>query len=469
MSEKEKTFSESGRFIVADILPPRHPVVHAAAVRSSMRKKPKSSRETKKELPERKEVGSEERPIDKWFRKEQETREQSAAKHTPTSFRVRLWKKKKFTISLLAVLLVAAGVGGYGISYALSRLEVDVSLKTELQELNFKLFVAAEPASADMLAGERIDFSDSGTEAFKATGTDDVRSKAKGVVSIYNAFNSIPQNLVANTRFEASDGKIYRIREAVTIPAAVMENGALSPRSVNATVYADQPGPEYNRESGDLAIPGFKGSPRFKGFYARVKTPIEGGYIGTATIVTKKDLDAAGESLESHMRSRVIQKAKESVPEGFWLLEDATEVTVDNRTFSHEAGDVTEEFSGSIGIQVRAIIFRRDEFIHMVIKKAGFDPAAVSIRNLDELSVAVDLRNMETGNLTLKIQDSAVFVRNLEMARLAEDLAREKDPRMFNAVFQKHEAVQRADVRFIPSWVRRVPSDPTAITIRIVD
>src|SRR6185369_16142505 len=42
--------------------------------------------------------------------------------------------------------------------------------------------------------------------------------KARGNVTIYNEFSAEPQSLVATTRFESTDGKIFRLIEGVTVP-----------------------------------------------------------------------------------------------------------------------------------------------------------------------------------------------------------------------------------------------------------
>lgn len=45
-------------------------------------------------------------------------------------------------------------------------------------------------------------------------------------------------------------------------------------------MYADGYGTEYNSAETDFTIPGFKGTPREKSFYARSKGTITSGFIG---------------------------------------------------------------------------------------------------------------------------------------------------------------------------------------------
>lgn len=462
MTEKQE--QKKQEFIVADILPPRNRDIRLAASRIDSQKKQK----LKQEVPVpsqpdiQKELGNE-GALNEWFRKEQTART-NRSDSPPRTQPARFPGKRKF-IMLWIVFLLVLGAGAFGVSYATSRLEVVIKLKTVRHDVDQRISIDVDPAHKSALAGERIELSDSGTQTFPASGTADVKAKAKGVISIYNAFNASPQPLVANTRFEAPDGKIYRLREAVVVPAAVSENGSLSPRSIDATVFADQPGPEYNRGLTDFTIPGFKDSPRYAGFYARSKTPLEGGHIGSATVVTKEDIDKAHEALESLVRSRLMESLKKSVPEGFVLLDDAIEITSDSREFSREAEEVAKEFSASIALRARSLVFKQSALQELFAKEAGLDSSLVFLRNPDEIMLAVDRRNMDNGTLFLQAKGTGVFVWNLDVGKLAGELAAAQNPGMFAAIFQQYPAIDNAEVRFVPSWMHVVPHNPARIQI----
>ncbi len=456
-----QTDPASGHFIVADILPPRNKDIRTVASKSHLPKKQKSAHEIPVRGTSKKTLSNEfgdTRAVDAWFRKE------SAARNThPTNMPVSTKKKRTFFV-WLSLFLILAG-GGYSISYALRRLEVRITLKTQSHDVDQKISIAVEPTHADVLAGERVEVSESASGTFQASGSADVKSKAKGTISIYNAFNTSSQKLVANTRFETSDGKIYRIRETVVIPAAVMENGVLSPRSIDAVVYADAPGPAYNKDVTDFTIPGFKGTPRYTGFYARSKTPMEGGYIGMTTVVTREDIDKARESLESQTRSRVLEALTKSIPEGFILLDDAIEITTDKREFSHSAEEVAKEFSATVILRGRALIFKKNDFTEFLAKEANLDSSLVSFPGMDEITLAVERRNVDAGTLILHVKGTAFFVWNLDANKLASELSQAKNPDTFTGIFQQYPAIERAEPRFIPSWIHTIPRDPTNIRI----
>jgi hypothetical protein len=96
------------------------------------------------------------------------------------------------------------------------------------------------------------------TKTLSVSETKVVESKASGKIVIYNNFDSEPQRLIKNTRFESAAGKIYRVNQSVVVPG---KNGT-TPGSIEVTVYADEVGSSYNAAPTDFTIPGFKGTER---------------------------------------------------------------------------------------------------------------------------------------------------------------------------------------------------------------
>lgn len=482
LTNKPRTLSiptdpASGKFIVADILPPRVPDIRVVASRTSgdvSRKKPEHLRTAPKPKSSVHSTHTQPKPsttenesaLDMWFRKEQTTRtkqetisasSKQSHPHSPVKLRFFL-----LFVSIFAILL-ASGVGA---SYFFSRVTIDVILKSSSYDFNKELTVMVTPTHEDTLAGELIELTDTATQTFTATGHNDVRAKAKGIISVYNAFNIQPQVLVANTRFEAPDGKIYRIKESVTVPGAVVENGSLSPRSVDATILAAEPGEEYNRDLTDFTIPGFKNSPRFKGFYARSKTPLEGGFIGKATTVTQNDIDQARESLEQALRTKISENITNAAPEGFLLPEGASEIAVTEDSITADAGDAKDSFSGIVTIAARALVFKVSDLDRLLAKIAGLDPQQVTLVNNNELTISVTRRTIEKGSMLIRVEGNGRFVWNLDAANLARELARNGKPKTFGDIFQQYEAIEQAQVRFSPSWIRSVPKNPESIIIQ---
>ena len=119
------------------------------------------------------------------------------------------------------------------------------------------------------------------TRSVEATGEEAVSRVASGKIIIYNKYSTAGQRLIKNTRFESPDGLIFRIKDPITVPGAKKVNGELVPGSVEAVVYADQPGDRYNISLSDFTIPSL-GDPHTA--FTLDQRGVTGGFVGTVRV-----------------------------------------------------------------------------------------------------------------------------------------------------------------------------------------
>ncbi|HUZ92553.1 MAG TPA: hypothetical protein VNG29_00960 [Candidatus Paceibacterota bacterium] len=183
------------------------------------------------------------------------------------------------------------------------------------------------------------------TKLFPATGSKNVSEKAQGTITIYNAYSSSPQTLVATTRFAAPDGKIFRITAAVVVPGAQITNGTIVPASIDATVTADQAGPDYNEGPvAKLTIPGFQGSPKYAAFYGELKNGTQGGFSGNKAVPTADDISKAKDSMTSILSAALQSGLLASYPENVIVPDGASSVSITKLSVSTDT-DASGNFS----------------------------------------------------------------------------------------------------------------------------
>lgn len=189
-------------------------------------------------------------------------------------------EKKRGWIFMSFLLFLTLGVG----SFLHFQKSVTVHLTAEKHNLVFKdteiVIPTAEITTLTVSTSTEINI-------ITSTGTP-ILTKAKGTVTIYNA-NSTEQPLVAGTRLETLEGKIYRLDTRVTVPKASIQGGKNTPGSTQALITADKAGESYNLSQSDFNFPGLEGSPRYKNVYARTKGSIAGGTSTSAQIIDEKD------------------------------------------------------------------------------------------------------------------------------------------------------------------------------------
>jgi hypothetical protein len=347
------------------------------------------------------------------------------------------------------IVLVVVVAATFLISKTLSVVSVEIVSKQFEVALNGTAFTAPyESVTIPTIKDSRT------VTAKLGTGTP---KKASGIIVIYNAYSKEPQTLVANTRFQAASGKIYRISKAITVPGARGEVAG----SVEATVTADQVGSAYNAGLTDFKIPGFKGDPKYDKFSAKSKTPMTGGSAGEEWAVNETEHAKVVTELKQSLLQKAAEQIRFQIPDNF-VLYDSNIVPV----YKEDIASSTLTLS----IDARAIIFDREALSRALVTASlpqAESDQPFTIVNLDELSVTIDQNS-------LKSDDKKVTI-------IAEGQAKVKlvvDPDILRSklvnvnagtaqeILTQFPAILKAEVNFQPPWIRQFP--PTVERIKVV-
>ncbi len=134
-----------------------------------------------------------------------------------------------------------------------------------------------------------------------ATKSVTVAEKASGKIVIENK-NTSEQKLIKNTRFESTTGKVYRIRDSITVPAA-KKGSATEYGNLEVTVYADEGGESYNIQDTSFTLPGLKGSDLFAKVTAKSKSAISGGFTGERKSADEATMSQARTDLKKQIEA----------------------------------------------------------------------------------------------------------------------------------------------------------------------
>lgn len=308
----------------------------------------------------------------------------------------------------------------------------------------------------DMLI-EMISFKKVSEMTGPTTGMKDVSKKASGTIVIYNAYSSDSQMLIRRTRFEAPDGKIYRIPSTITVPGAEIKDGKIVPSSIEVEVFADKAGDEYNRGLTDFTIPGFKGTARYSKFYARSKTEIAGGFIGVKQVATEEDIERVTMALKQQIKDEIFVEYNKQIPEGFVLLDDAYKITYNEELVSPPVdGDGTEVLVRLSGI-FSGLLFSRDAMSDSLAQAYLGNTVTdkVSIENINDLNKSITSIDFERGEMVIAINGRAHMVWDLDEESLKKDFL-EKEKSVME-IFNSYEVIEKAEVVFWPSWWHLIP------------
>ncbi|MFC1757044.1 hypothetical protein ACFLZC_02740 [Patescibacteria group bacterium] len=392
------------------------------------------------------------------------SRPQNVVRRRSGSFLDKL-KKGKIVFGLVVFLLLF--VLGIKTVDLFSKTIIQVKLHEEI--INIDTVLKASKDSLFDLPLETMEIHITEEEITEATGVKTIASKASGTITIFNEFSSQPQSLVTNTRFETPDGKIYRIQKRLTVPGANIVDGVVQPSSIEATVYADEPGEDYNISLTDFRIPGFKEGPRYDKFYARSKTPMTGGFRGEIPIISESDSLILKTSLEKSIASKLIDKAVDQKPDGFLLYEKAVDIQFSENLADNDIDPKKPKFTLKETGSLFAALLSEEAVSKILVRKyLGEDyQNKVQVKNADQLGFELITLDVENKVMVFKLIGQAKFVWTIDEDTLKDALV--ASPKNMEEVFKSYSSIDHAAVVFKPSWWRFFPEKSSKIRIEPVE
>lgn len=309
---------------------------------------------------------------------------------------------------------------------------------------------------------------------YEASGISDLSGqRAKGKVTIFNEYSEESQQLVATTRLQSSDGKIFRINRDIEVPGMKVVNGKVVAGAVEAEVVADQPGAEYNIGASEFRIPGFEGGPKFEKFSAKSSEKMLGGASdGSASkVVTKDDIVVAKKKAEDSAKQAVIEKTRSQLEEGNVLLDEALELTIAESLPKAKAGDVRETFEYSVKVIMKAAIFSQEDAKKIVLSE--FDEKHVDvgkkalIREI-RLDYAGITPRFSEKDMSMKIHAEIFVTPSFDEESFRND-ALGKESQQIQQLLVSYPHVQNVNIEFRPEFLSRVPQYASQVDIEVTE
>lgn len=373
-------------------------------------------------------------------------------------------------IGTIALVLLLLGAGIYAGIFIFPRAEIELTMK-EIQ-WEFKDAIAAQnvplvTSTPPTVPIQIIPLTKSIDLDIPTTGQKDVSQKAKGKITIFNAYSSQPQSLVATTRFEAPDGKVFRLEKGVTVPGAKITNGSIVPSSIEAAVIADKPGEAYNiGATPKFTIPGFANSPKFNSFYGQSKDPMTGGFVGFAKVVAQTDIDHAKKQAETLLSAALTEELNLKTPKDLKSIEGMSDVNLSSLTFSHAVGEKADTFKISGSLVLKKAFFREED-VRAVLQSAMKSELQyeTTIKH-DSIEYGVARTDFAQNRATFPIQYSATLIRAVDTESLKAALLGKSKIDTKPVIFAV-PGLESAKVTLWPFWVRSVPKDPEKLKLII--
>lgn len=335
-------------------------------------------------------------------------------------------------------------------------------------------FMAVKNSDNNKLEFQFMSLSEERSRDVPAEEEQKVQKKASGTVVIYNAYNEKSQRLITNTRLETSDHKIFRIGSSVVVPGARITGGKVTPGSVEAVVYADTPGDEYNIGLADFTIPGLKGDPRYEKFTARTKadTPIGGGFDGIVKVPKEEDKESARVVLKEELTGIVMEKARAEIPAGSVFFPGSTMLT-----FEDVQGEFSEETAARVSIKatVSVFFFSKEDITKKIAETVlpEYRGEALTISNIENLDFSFitpveRIASIDLSQINFFLKGEPHFVGVIDTQKFIQDIVG-KDKKDFAKIVTVQENVKSAEATIRPFWVTVFPLDASHISIELIE
>jgi hypothetical protein len=378
------------------------------------------------------------------------------------------------TYALLGASLVLLGVGLYLAVEFLPRAEIKVI--TKKTEWNYVDSIIADKNIAKIDTGQKqipaeiFSVKKNFNFSFPATGKKSVEQKASGKITIYNAYSSDPQILVANTRFLTPDGKTFRLEQKIVVPGAKIVEGKIIPSNIEAKVIADQPGPQYNiGPVSHFSIPGFQGSVKYQGFYASSQEPMTGGFVGEKAFPTDEDIKKAREKAMRDLKDYVESFLSLQIPSEFKIIDGSKQFNL-----------LKEEINKEVDEKGNFTVFLEGESLNIAFKESDLENL---LENIAKDSLGVDFKiktykleygagraDFRQGKISFAINFQGVFEKPLDIESFRQK-ALNKNEKELKTLVSSLPNIQKVTISFWPFWVKiwvkRVPDDLKRVKIGV--
>lgn len=355
--------------------------------------------------------------------------------------------------SVAAVVLLGGGIAA---AAALPSADVTVTPKTDPLNteipVSFSLKAQTVDPATNVVPAKVIEVSVSASKQLNTTGTKDAGAKATGPIAVVNTL-SRAQPLVARTRFQAPDGRVYRTQSSVNVPAG---------GQATVTVVADDGGDAGNLPAGTrLTIPGLGGG---SAVYGQVDAALSGGTSSATPEVSRDDLTRARQELAAEAARQGLEEARSKKAVGFELNEQMVAATVLSSDLNPPVGTASPNFT--VSGQVRVVYFTySNEDLQKVLDEDLKAKVPAGADLVQENLTQTFVTGQTSSDVLAGVMRIDTFTASaLSREQLARDIAGKK-PADAERLLRETGKVSGVDIKLSPFWVGSIPGSVGKIKI----
>ena len=222
------------------------------------------------------------------------------------------------------------------------------------------------------------------SKLYQVSGHDVIGEEVVGQITLYNKYNK-SQPLVASTRLLSASGKLYRLKNSVTVPAG---------GQVVADIYADQAKPEMAVGAELFTIPGL-----WEGLQDKIYGQSLEGAIKyqqkLRRIIAQDDIDKALADLKQVLKDKVKADFDNTYNDYDYKFYNLDELNL-KFAVSGKVGEEKDQLPVSMSGTVEVIAFNSDQAQDLAkLSSAAKLPAGQDLLNLDTSNLKYELTKFD--------------------------------------------------------------------------
>lgn len=319
------------------------------------------------------------------------------------------------------------------------------------------------PDSA-LVRGKIYEFEIEETLSAEVMGSKIILDEGIGSVTLVNNYSQ-DQALVATTRLLASDGTLLRLQEKVLVPKG---------GKVSARVYPDKPEQFTELKPTKLLIPGLWKDLQDKIFAEVTDTLKKGGR--KVSIVSEQDISGLEKKILEKIDEKAVSELKKKLIEeesshNELLQKEIFQKEILEKNISGSVGEERKSIDARAKAKIIAIVFDEISIINLMKKNlsstlsAGkeltdIDPESLtySVDKLDGLENSANIKVYAEGKASV-VSENNIFDKARILGLSEQDVINH---------FKEFREVEGVEIKFFPSWLKRIPRLEDRVTIEIL-
>jgi hypothetical protein len=375
---------------------------------------------------------------------------------------LKLYRRMALQSGLLTLLLLVAAA-----YFLLPSLKISIQPNFESVADTLSFRVSAEDTQVDSviaassrnLQGE-VKFIDLNIEKnYEASGEEILGEEVVGEVTLHNEY-SRAQPLVVNTRLLSEDNKLYRLKESVNIPAN---------STIQAEVYADQPGQEMAIGPSRFSIPGL-----WLGLQDRIYATSEKNFEYRHQIkryVRQSDLDQAMIDIKNQLSKKaeaeIAALAEPNQALAYLLDNDRIKIEL-----GVKLGEEIDSFNVSASNELVVALFPKEQAEALIKAKLSFllpDDKRLTGFDPNNIVYRLDAYDRETESVSV----SAAFKANMSLRTDADLVDRRQlvglNKEQISEYLRSFPEIDSYRLEFFPAFIQSAPILPDRIKVDVVN